>query len=286
MNRITPSIFSSQVTDHRRFSLDLLPSRSQQLEVVCGGVEVARSDYHINRRNFPYYAIEYVTRGKGDLTFFGEKQSISLGTVFSYGPLVPHEIVTSSKEPLVKYFITFTGNEAETLLNSCKMPPGHVGRVVPVTEVEGIFEEAISSGRRKGQHSGMLCSKLLECLAFKLLDAPEAAESPETLSYRTFERCHQYIQDNFLKLHNLEQIAIECHVDAAYLCRLFRRNGKPSPYRFLLRLKMNFAAELLQVPNTLVKQVAQQVGFDDQYHFTHAFKAVFGVPPDTFKRIR
>jgi AraC-like DNA-binding protein len=75
-------------------------------------------------------------------------------------------------------------------------------------------------------------------------------------------------------------------MDAAYLCRLFQRYDHQSPYQFLLRLKMNLAAEWLQPPDALVKQVAEHAGFSDQFHFSRAFKSVFGVAPDIFRRLR
>lgn len=81
-------------------------------------------------------------------------------------------------------------------------------------------------------------------------------------------------------------MAQECHVDAAYLCRLFRRYGHQSPYQYVLRLKMNAAAELLQKPDALVKQTAKQIGFSDPFHFSRAFKSVFGLAPDAFRRLR
>ena len=84
----------------------------------------------------------------------------------------------------------------------------------------------------------------------------------------------------------LRQIAEECHVDAAYLCRLFQRYDRQSPYQFLMRLKMNRAAEWLQQPGSLVKQVAERAGFSDQFHFSRVFKSVFGVAPDLFRRLR
>jgi AraC-like DNA-binding protein len=70
-----------------------------------------------------------------------------------------------------------------------------------------------------------------------------------------------HIEQHSLRLRTLEQIASECHVNNAYLCRLFRRYDDQSPYQYLLRLKMNFAAERLQRPGVMVKQVAGEVGF-------------------------
>jgi AraC-like DNA-binding protein len=67
---------------------------------------------------------------------------------------------------------------------------------------------------------------------------------------------------------------------------LFRRYDHQTPYQFLLRLKMNHAAERLQSPGTLVKQVAEETGFADPFHFSRMFKSVLGLSPDAFRGIR
>jgi AraC-like DNA-binding protein len=53
-----------------------------------------------------------------------------------------------------------------------------------------------------------------------------------------------------------------------------------------MRHKMNQAAECLQDPAVLVKQVAAELGFDDPFHFSRAFKTVFGLSPEAFRRLR
>jgi AraC family transcriptional activator of pobA len=49
---------------------------------------------------------------------------------------------------------------------------------------------------------------------------------------------------------------------------------------------MNHAAELLREPDALVKQVAEQVGFADPFHFSRAFKTALGMSPESFRRLR
>ena len=60
----------------------------------------------------------------------------------------------------------------------------------------------------------------------------------------------------------------------------------PSPYQFLLRLKMNAAAEQLAQPGALVKNVAADFGFTNPFHFSRVFKSVFAVLPEMFRKIR
>jgi AraC-like DNA-binding protein len=126
----------------------------------------------------------------------------------------------------------------------------------------------------------------LEYLILKITESRLPGEAVETPAFATYRRCRQYVQEHFLQLPSLAQIARKCHVDPAYLCRLFRRYDHQTPYQFLMRLKMNLAAERLQDPGLLVKQVAAEMGFDDPFHFSRAFKSVFGRSPEAFRRLR
>jgi AraC-like DNA-binding protein len=53
-----------------------------------------------------------------------------------------------------------------------------------------------------------------------------------------------------------------------------------------MRLKMTAAAQRLQAPDARVKEVAYALGFGDAFHFSRAFKKVFGVSPDAFRKLR
>ena len=111
----------------------------------------------------------------------------------------------------------------------------------------------------------------------------EAAQSP---AFATYQRCRQHIQAGYARLTGLAEIARQCHVAPAYLCRLFRRYDHQTPYQFLMLLKMSLAAGRMQNPGILVKQVAAELGFADPFHFSRAFKSVFGLSPDAFRRLR
>ena len=278
-----PAFFSRDVAKARRFYLDLKPTRRRRLVVVCGGLEYCTPHYAIHRRTFPFYAIEYVAGGTGQVKLQGQTFALSPGTIFSYGPGVSHDIIENPDAPLVKYFVAFSGKWASRLLNSCKLPPGHVAQVFPSNTLAGLFDELIQSGLRLGRGNADLCRNLLECLAFKIFGTIAPQKDVETLAFATYQQCRQHIEQRFLNLQRLEQIAQECHVDKAYLCRLFRRFDHQSPYQYLLRLKMNFAAERLQQPGVLVKQAAEELGFNDPFHFSRVFRNMLGVSPAKFR---
>jgi AraC-like DNA-binding protein len=281
-----PEFFSPQVSEARRFYLDLNPPKSKPLVVVSGGCEHCVPDYAIHRATFPFPSIEYVARGRGSVKLNGREHKLQPGRLFSYGPGVRHDIAADPADPPVKYFVDFAGRQATDLLNVCHLPPGSVLQIFPPNEIQNIFDELIYTGQRGSRRSAVLCAKLLECLALKIAESRAPLEGAETLSFTTYLQCRQHIQQHFQRLRTLQQIARESHVDGAYLCRLFQRYDHESPYQFLMRLKMNLAAEWLQKPGALVKQVSEEAGFSDPFHFSRAFKNVFGVAPEAFRRLR
>jgi AraC-like DNA-binding protein len=102
--------------------------------------------------------------------------------------------------------------------------------------------------------------------------------------WRTYLRCRQHIEQNFLHIQSIHETASACYVDQAYLSRLFKRYAEEKPLQLLTRLKMARAAELLGSGELLIKQVAEDIGFADPYHFSRVFKRVYGVPPEIFIR--
>jgi AraC-like DNA-binding protein len=281
-----PVFFSPDVAVARRFYLDLKPPKDQKLAVVCGGLEHCKVNYAIHRTTFSFYSIEYVARGSGELKLKRRAHSLQAGRVFSYGPGVPHDITSDPENPLVKYFVDFAGRGAPRLLRSCGLPAGSVTQVFPASILASLFDELIQNGLSVRRGNKELCANLLECLALKIAGANAPPEETETLAFATYQQCRQHIDQHFLRLETLEQIASERHVNKAYLCRLFRRYDHQSPYRYLLRLKMNHAAERLQQPGVLVKQAAEEIGFVDQFHFSRVFRSVLGVSPSAFRRMR
>ena len=254
--------------------------------MVCGGYECCTSDYAIHRTDFPYCSIELVARGKGALVLAGQSVALLPGTVFAYGPGVSQDITSDPEDPLVKYFVDFTGRRARQLLDDYCLAPGTSGRVFAPGEVQDVFDKLIENGLKGTRFSGPLCAAIVEYLILKIAESLVTWEASQTPAFATYQRCRQYIQAHFRRLRALEQIARQCHVDPAYLCRLFRRYDHQTPYQYLMRLKMNLAAQRLQSPGTLVKQVSAELGFDDPFHFSRAFKSVFGLSPEVFRRLR
>ena len=281
-----PEFFSPQVTEARRFYLDLNPDRRIRLTVVSGGGELCAPDYAIQRDSFPFWSIEFVARGQGTLRLGTDRHELKAGKVFSYGPGIPHSIATDLTRPMLKYFVDFSGTGARGLLREAGLRPGNVLDVFAPNEVQAVFDDLIFNGQRGTRHSPRICAAILEHLALKIAESSAPTEGAEPQALATFQRCRDHIQRHHQRLSTLRQISRECSINAAHLCRLFRRFDHQSPYHFLLRLKMNFAAGQLHLPGVLIKQVAERAGFNDPLSFSRCFKHVLGLSPKAFRDLR
>jgi AraC-like DNA-binding protein len=155
-----------------------------------------------------------------------------------------------------------------------------------VDSLSPLFGELIQSGLHTGAKSAHLCVTLLEAIALKAAVGTAPMKGMDSRAFASYQHCRGHIEQHFVRLRTLEQIATECGMNSAYLCRLFRRFDHQSPYQHLLRLKMNHAAMLLQQPGTLVKDAAVIVGFRDTFHFSRVFHNVLGASPTEFRRLR
>lgn len=277
----SPAFFSQQIRTARRFVLDLRPRDQRGLAVVCGGLEVCESSFHIRRKTFPYLAIEFVVGGRGTVRFGDAEHPLRPGSVFGYGLSDEHEIVTDPHDTLVKYFVDFTfpkGSRSSPL----PWPRRKVGCVSDILAISRLLDELIHSGLRDSRHSRGVCSLLLESVLLSIDDLKIESTEREAMAFGTYERCRRILEEQALKLKSLDELSEACAVSREYLCRLFKRFDRMSPHQRLLRLKMNYAATRLRKPGTLVKQVSAELGFADPFHFSRVFRSCFQTPPSRF----
>ncbi len=281
-----PSYFSTQVSAARRFYLRQAGHDARALAVISGGWEVCRSDYEIRRSGFPCTIVEFVAQGKGALELSGGRHTLGAGATFVYGRRIPHRIRTDPAAPMRKYFVAFSGRAGRDLLRECQIPYGGLVQVTEPGRVQQVFDDLVEHGLSDHPDRGRLCAVALQYLIMKIGDLARPYGPAASRAFATYQRCRQHIEEHHLRLRSLREVAAECHVDMAYLCRLFQRFGRESPVRYLRHLRMNRAMDLLQSSGPLVKEVARELDYSDPYNFSRAFKRVFGTAPEHVVRPR
>ena len=279
-----PAFVSTQVTEAHRYYLDLKPKRTLPMVVVCGGLERIRADYVVERTTFLYLCIEFVAEGAGTLELRGKRHPLRPGTVFAYAPGIPHRIRADPQRPMLKYYVDFVGREAARLLASTlpgKWAPAQLSSPQELLDIfDALQRDAFSEGGLRTE----LCSAHLRLLLLKVAQKAVPLQTAEPRALATYQRARRHIEEHFTRLQTAEDVARECHITPVHLSHIFRRFARATPYHFLMRLKMNRAAELLLNSGMMVKEAADELGFSSQFQFSRAFKRVYGIAPDHFVR--
>ncbi|MGC4072716.1 MAG: AraC family transcriptional regulator [Nibricoccus sp.] len=280
---------SSQVSGPRYFFLNLSGGKRgwAAAGLAFGGREHCNPDYRIDRASFGYALVEFIAEGAGWVRIGGgEKRLIGPGSVVVCRRTTALEMATEPERPMVKYFLCLSGDEGVKRLARAGLAADRVSVLSAHGEVRSVLNDLVREGQRPGSRAAEICGVLFELLVLKLAEvAPRAGETSEGEAAReNFLRCKALFDEQAERLMTLEEAAAKAQLDVSSVCRLFRRFQGISPYQYLLRRKMNLAAEFLVDGRGLVKEAAQRVGFADPYHFSRCFKSVHGVSPSELQR--
>lgn len=92
-----------------------------------------------------------------------------------------------------------------------------------------------------------------------------------------------FIEQNFQNDISVEDIADNCGLNRSYFGKIFKNTVGRTPQDFLLNYRMTKAAELLKLTRLSIGDISKAVGYDNQLHFSRAFKNVYRLSPRTWR---
>ncbi|CAM3804581.1 HTH-type transcriptional activator RhaS [Vibrio aerogenes CECT 7868] len=106
--------------------------------------------------------------------------------------------------------------------------------------------------------------------------------APVALGNHSLDKIRDFMLSHLDQPVRLQTLADLCHQTPIQLQRQFKAKTGLTPYAWFTRLRLEKALQLIQSGMTGT-EVAHQVGFYDQAHFTKAFKRAYGIPPSAVK---
>jgi AraC family transcriptional regulator len=122
---------------------------------------------------------------------------------------------------------------------------------------------------------------LLEMLAeISRLVVPSAGRVPQWLL-----QVKAHIEETFVESLSLEALAKVADVHPVYLVTAFKKAFRSTPGEFQRQMRVRKAEELIvKKPALTLSEIALEMGFFDQSHFSRAFKQVTSLTPSTFRQ--
>lgn len=118
----------------------------------------------------------------------------------------------------------------------------------------------------------------------------ENTEMMTSLTDRSYQDKERIVNNiiYYLETHHAQDITLDSlaetmYISPNYLSKVFKEVTKDSPINYLIQIRLNRAALLLQNNQLTIKEVAKRVGYDDPFYFSKLFKKYYGVSPSHYQ---
>ncbi len=113
----------------------------------------------------------------------------------------------------------------------------------------------------------------------RLIDEKSASSTALGTLYRAVQRVHQ----DFAEEISVRELARLAGLSQSQFERRFRKVLGVSPKEYLIRVRVRNACRLLEQSDWTIARVANECGFYDHSHFSHAFRRAMGATPSAYR---
>ncbi len=101
---------------------------------------------------------------------------------------------------------------------------------------------------------------------------------------KEIEKIRAYIDEHYLTIESMEEVADEFGYNYTYLSRMFKNKAGESMSRYILNKKLDLAKEMLRTRTELkVTEISDLCGYNDYRYFGRVFKNEVGVSPSEYR---
>ena len=152
------------------------------------------------------------------------------------------------------------------------------------TELKSVFADSEHEWRSRRAESFSVCLSYFYKIVSILIR--HEARSGSSASYEKISDAVLYLHAHYTdEDFRVGTLAKMCGISTRYFEMLFSDHMKMSPKEYVLLLKISLAKELLLSEKHTVTGVAQQLGFNDVYHFSRIFKKKTGYTPTRYNQV-
>ena len=226
-----------------------------------------------------FYLMHFVYEGTGIFEADGKTYHLSPGQCFMIFPDETTYYEADAKDPWTYYWVGFSGASADRILSRCGIDrENRIADVGNSDSVKNHFEEMIACPQNEARSEMLMMSKLYGLLSELVITGEfDVRDYAQTAA--------RYMRRNFSSPITVEGIADMMNIDRTTLYRAFVKIMKCSPAEYLLRIRLERAAEYLKKTNLPIVQICFSCGFNDANYFCKIFKKYYGATPSSYRKI-
>jgi AraC-like DNA-binding protein len=251
-----------------------------------GGFNQAKYHFVERRYGTAQYVLIVCLAGVGTCRVGSRTWRLEKGHGILLPPEVYHRYEADQEQPWTIFWVHFIGSAAPAFQSalgvSISEPRFWIGDLAIMTDA---FEETyryVLSGYTDRDLLG-LATSLAHLLGLCRIHQKSPGLRRRIAEDRVL-RSIRYMRENVARPITLKDCARSAGWSEAHFSLVFRRQTKLSPIRFLTRLKLHRACELLKTTDLSMQEIAMGIGFDDQFYFSRLFHRHLRMAPTAYRR--
>jgi len=240
-----------------------------------------RDREHGSSQNILIYCID----GKGWLKINGKKIEVEKGSFLIIPRNTRHTYGADDEKPWSIFWIHFKGRIDAAFLKELKKDAENIHGTIDYDERRlEVFNEMysiLSSGYSLDNlvYVNIRLSYFLSTFCYPhIFNVRSATEETET------EIAIRFMKENITQPLNINQLAKEVHLSPSHFCSIFKKKTGYPPMEYFNHIKMQHACQLLEFSNKLIKELAFELGYTDQYYFSRFFSKYMGQSPVEYRK--
>ncbi len=239
-------------------------------------------------RTLQHHELAFFTGGKGSIFVENKRYPVKKGMLFYICPDVLHTIDLHSEESVGVLTVHFSYAQVSfndskwAIRDEVKMLPLHPAQELQdYCQIEDIFKKLVDSWNAKLPGYEFISKTWLQQLLIAIFQNVRKKNQNYSASSKV-EKIIEYMHQNVNNKVTLTELSEMVHLSSFYLSRAFKNTTGYSVIEYFNKIKIDKAKELIIEGDKKVKEVAQALGFTDEFYFSRIFKKIEGISPSEF----
>lgn len=239
-------------------------------------------------RKINHHELMLVTGGVAHVTIGNKKYKVKEGELLYLRPEIFHCIKPDLEEPLKFISVHFSFINVEFDNNKWKietekddLPLQDVQLLDNYYGIKNLMKGMLEVWFQKFPDYEFVSKTMLQQIIFKIFRSIEA-KSPNYSNSLKVKEVIKFMTENIEKKITLVGLSQRVNLSPTYLAKIFKKTTGYSIIEFFNKMKMDKAKELIMEGDKKVKEVAEILGYKDEFYFSRIFKKIEGISPKEF----
>ena len=240
-----------------------------------GYVKYIDENLCISRKNGRLdYQIIYIDKGYGHILINDEFVKVESGSIIILPPFLQNHYEFTRDSLSEYYWIHFAGYGVPDILKILKLEDN----IYNVGDFYEFRECMISMSKAAAVEDFTTDSYLSSCLYMLLSQLSKRLYIPKN----PLNRVLTYMQNNNINTVSNIDCAQLCGLSEYHFIRTFKKVTGLTPHRYMVKITVNKAIELMTGTNLNISEIASMLGFEDSLYFSRFFKKETGRSPKNY----